>query len=138
VIRTDRRRRLSRTTRGASRYRAAVLQHCETRLMETANSMFFGRTGPFRSAGTEATLHFSLDVAAQSFRNDAGSAKFAKVGDRELGQIRKNRGKRRGRLAKNRDANVVGDGPLTVMNDRGNDRSRKFFARKSFQDLRFG
>ena len=106
--------------------------------METANSMFFGRTGPFRSAGTEATLHFSLDVAAQSFRNDAGSGQFAKVGDRELGQIRKNRGKRRGRLAKNRDANVVGDGPLTVMNDRGNDRSRKFFARKSFQDLRFG
>src|SRR5690348_2282480 len=93
---------------------------------------FLGRAGTFGgSTGAEAALHFSLDVAAQGFRDDAGGGEFAKVGDGELREVRKNGGQRRGGLAQKRDPNVVGNGPFAMMNNRGNHGSGKFLARKS-------
>src|SRR5215467_3435385 len=90
------------------------------------------------SACAEATLDFSLNVTAQSFGNDAGSSELAEVGNGELGQIGKNCCQRRGRLAQQRDANVIRNGPFAVTNDGGNNGRWELFARKSFQDLRFG
>src|SRR2546429_1738119 len=100
--------------------------------------LFGGRRTFGGRAGTEAALNFGLDVAAQSFRNDARGSKFAKVGDGELWQVRKNGGQRCVGLAKQSDSNVVGDGPFAVLNDCWNYCGWQLFAGKSFQDLRFG
>src|SRR5690348_3084393 len=100
-------------------------------------SWLLGRRRTLGRARTEAALDFGLDVAAKRFRHNAGSGKFAKVGNGELWQVGKNGGQWHGRLAQKRDADVVGDGPFAVMNDGGNHGRGKFFSRESFQDLRF-
>src|SRR6266851_375080 len=89
-------------------------------------------------AGAEAALHFRLNVAAQVFRNDAGRGQFAEVENGELWQVGKNCRKRRGRLAKKSNSNVVGDGPLAMMNDGRNYSDGQFSSGESLQDLRLG
>src|SRR6266481_1359667 len=89
-------------------------------------------------AGANAALNFRLQILAQIFRNDAGRGQFAQIRHREFGQVGENRRKRRCTMTHKREANIVSDRPLAMLNDGRDNGIGKFLAGQRPQDLRFG
>src|SRR5260370_7718506 len=66
-------------------------------------------------AGAHGALHFSLQILAKTFRNDARGRQFPQLGNSELGKIGKNRGERSGGVADKGQAHALGGaGPRSV------------------------
>ena len=79
--------------------------------------------------GAHAALDLGLKIAAQIFGEDAGIREYAKIRYGEVGQKGEHGGERRGGIAHEGEAHIVGLGPFAVAGDGLHDAKRSFLAR---------